>query len=156
MRWSFLLSVAVLALGLTPFASADELLRLRLRDGSGPVEVRLIAWDFRNQRLTVELADGSRRELGPADLHDSDRRAVDKLLNRQLSGRDPGNPPAPPNAADPAYLTGSDTTRDVELHGVHWLADRDEALRLALGKEAADDDRPVLWFRVLGNLSGFM
>ncbi len=152
------LAIVAAAILLSSALRADEPVRLRLKDGTGPIEARLIAWDFQTWQLTVELADGTRRELVPADLHDSDRKSITKLMQRQLAGRDQPSGPAPDPAGtgnSPAF-TGPGTTRDLNLHGTHWLADRETALQFARGSGSATDDRPVLWFRVLGNLSGFM
>jgi hypothetical protein len=152
------LVIAALTMSLSAATGADEPIRLRLRDGTGPVEVQFVAWDFQTQRLMVQLADGSRRELAPTDLQDSDRRAVTKLLQRQIAGRDQpaDSQPEATSSGSLTPFTGPGTTRDLNLHGTHWLADRDAALQLARGDESPADDRPVLWFRVLGNLSGFM
>ncbi len=45
----------------------------------------------------------------------------------------------------------------VELYGVNWVRDFDDASTLAGGStKSTDDDKPIIWFRVLGDLEGFM
>mgnify|MGYP005842042787 CR=1 FL=1 len=44
----------------------------------------------------------------------------------------------------------------VQLHGIKWQPKTEEALTLAAGRPGPTDDRPVMWFRVLGQLDDGM
>ena len=46
---------------------------------------------------------------------------------------------------------------DTELgYGIQWTPGMENALASAAGSVSSDDDRPVMWFRVLGDLKGYM
>ena len=43
-----------------------------------------------------------------------------------------------------------------KLFGIEWTPRIENALLAAKGNESPEDDRPVMWFRVLGQLDGDM
>ena len=42
------------------------------------------------------------------------------------------------------------------IAGVDWIQTREDASRAAFGGESVKDDKPIMCFRALGDLSGFM
>lgn len=153
MRIHHLLGLALLALLPREAACCQELEQFRLRNEPLPLSARVLSWDFQRSTLTLELADGSTRVVPAADLHLSDRRIVERTLKRQLlDGRNAGDARAVPAASDPGRLP-PDTTR---IGGVPWIAGPGEALKTAAGRDGIEDDKPLVWFRVLGDLNGFL
>lgn len=56
-----------------------------------------------------------------------------------------------------ARLRSSESAGEsVRLHGINWQPKAEEALTLAAGRPGPLDDRPVMWFRVLGQLDDGM
>ncbi len=42
------------------------------------------------------------------------------------------------------------------VSGIDWIQTREGASRAALGRESVNDDKPIMCFRALGDLNGFM
>lgn len=104
-------------------------------DNTGTFSVRasLVDVDSEAQSLRLRLESGEVVELPMRRLSEKDREYLATVTQEE--------PPA-------------GTTREVS--GIHWFTDLADARRAAAGKAAPQDDKPIMCFRVLGNLSGFM
>lgn len=144
-----------------PLGSAAQLTgEFRLTGDGKPIEAELVGWDFATGMLTLQLSDGATRRIPASDLHAADTRLLERLFRKQMvtirKGEfSPGTGGVIENGAplSTAPLT-SDATRRVA--GVQWKTDATDAFAQAQGRDGVADDKPVVWFRVLGDLTGFM
>ena len=61
-----------------------------------------------------------------------------------------------PDSADSKRGGRQRLAKTQQLYGIRWQPKLEDALASATGGPTAGDDRPVMWFRVLGDLQGFM
>jgi|GEM_PF-4664434 len=134
-------------------AGAQELEQFRLKSGEDPIQAKPLSWDFQTGSLMLELADGTSREVPASELHSADMRLVEKIMTKQMLAGRRGEPVS----GVTSKTLGSDRSASVDrIHGVRWLADENVARKIASGGEGPNDDRPLVWFRVLGDMTGFM
>ena len=135
-----LLSGAALCLSV-PFSEADEspdsLVRVwKSGDGEYSVQASLIAFNQSTKRVTLQKEDASVVVVPLAQLSTADQSYITEKSPK----------PARKEATD-----GS-----IKLYGIGWQSKIEDALTLAAGETTPSDDRPVMWFRVLGELDGGM
>lgn len=61
--------------------------------------------------------------------------------------------------ADHAWLKRNDhlqQPQSAEIAGIQWLENLKDAQRMAAGSDQSTDDKPIMCFRALGDLAGFM
>ncbi len=156
MRCFKLVCLSLTGVLLAAVAAGQELEKFRLKSGGDPVEARPVSWDFQNGQLTLMKADGTVMEVAAADLHASDMRLVERILKKQfLAGRKGQSitPDADPAGNSVDNRSGGDVGR---LHGVRWFDNESDAQKVASGSDGSQDERPLVWFRVLGDMTGFM
>lgn len=103
--------------------------------GTFSVEAKLKAVNRRAQQVSLQLSSGQTVVLPIRRLSDQDR---DYLASLDKSSNE--NSPV----------------RTTKVAGIPWVNDLDDAKRLAAGSPSREDDKPILCFRVLGDLTGFM
>lgn len=121
------------------------------RDGTAQVRATLVQFDRDSGLVRLRDAQGQQRDLSLQQLSLRDQR----FLKRQLES-------AP--AADPEELDASQPTRSAQpapgqkrrLYGIDWQPSLEEGLEVARSLEDGSSSRPVMWFRVLGELDGLM
>jgi hypothetical protein len=130
------------------------------RSSTGRYAVAARLLDCREGKVQLRKADGKHIWVSMADLSDADQRYV--RSQRQLLSQRPPNPfavgtaaPEPPVAdSAPKGIRRQDQSaerpRAEVMYGVQWY-DMEDASQLA-----SADDKPMMWFRVLGDLDGFM
>jgi hypothetical protein len=127
------------------------------RDKSQSIEARFQSYDPKSRKLTLQLSNGDPLTVDLMQLSPFDRRHVVKLNRGQFdSTRDSEieNEDSQPN---PVRLARSgNSIKEHQAFGIRWTPGIEAALQQAAGEESVQDDRPVMWLRVLGDLSGFM
>ena len=101
--------------------------------GTYSVEARLLPNQSDGQQVTLQLSDGKTVSLPLRRLSRKDREFIASVVK---------------------YEEDKPATKLV--NGIEWLSDLNVARKVAAGGPSADDDRPILCFRTLGELSGFM
>jgi hypothetical protein len=149
-RYSVLLWLAGLLAGTTTYG--QELDKFRLNSGGDPLEARLVAWDFQTGTLTLEQADGSSMKIPATDLHASDMRLVERILKKQFLVAKKGESISSGSKPAKTEMSG----KVDRIHGVKWFDNESDARLVARGGDGNQDDRPMIWFRVLGAMTGFM
>lgn len=158
------------------FASSQETEKIEFSernwtDSSGQHSVRGILFSCENGIVTLKKADGKFVEIDRKQLSASDQRYVANHLRRaRAAERDAilkakqGSTAAKKSNVDSGAAT--DAHRDTEkrtevikglpqpkkMFGVNWYKTAQEASQVA----NANDDKPIVWFRVLGDLAGHM
>lgn len=106
--------------------------------GTFRVDATLVSIDVRRQVVKLELRGGEAIEVEFRRLSERDRQRVETVHNQYKKTM-----VAPPGTID-------------RLYGIDWYANLPDALLAAAGDESPEDDKPVMCFRALGDLTGFM
>ncbi len=136
------------------------------RQGQLVGEAVFVGYDYDSQLVQLRAGDDQLIEISVKRLAPKDRRYLLKVL-REINPQ-----PLPPRrtakrktsklqSGGSADVVDHGTSpgraaRGKMLYGIRWQASVDQALLAGRGSETSDDDRPVMWFRVLGDLEGFM
>ncbi len=138
----------VLSLGLavlTTYSRADEPLR-RWTDKSGKyeVEAKLVSISSDGNTVSIELRDRQSVDVPIERLSSDDRRYL--LRHKRLQSK---------RLAADRRRQQLQQGRTVELYGINWHQTLESAL--AAGQPTkVGTDKPIMCFRVLGDLAGFM
>lgn len=119
-------------------------------DDSGTFQVRatLVEISESGDSVKLRLQDGKFTTVPFERLSESDRRYVETRSKQNLtSGRKP---------ASVKSVANSNKVSETRLFGIDWHASVEQARKSARGTESPRDDKPVMCFRVLGELDGFM
>ena len=142
----------------------------RSADRSESVEATLVDYAPDDRVVTLESTDGRTLTIPLKFLSSSDRRYVRAWRKRQASASstapsvesdEPSDQEVPAAAEDKAddkavARIRRSKARLTNLYGIRWAPDMTAALEIAQGGDGTRDDRPVMWFRVLGDLQGPM
>ncbi len=128
-----LLAVMTLTSCQVVMAGEDSTLR-RWTDNTGRFSATavLVSVDPIGRQITLQLSDGRSVTLPLRRLSEADRAFVS-----HGAADDPVDEP-------------------LRIAGLDWYDDPDDARKLARGGAGPADDKPILCFRVLGDLEGFM
>lgn len=161
-------------------ATAQEAVRDSLRtwqDASKQysVEAKLIDYDRPTRTVTLEKEDGSQISLPLEKLCQVDRQLIlgpyirkaraerkakqkEKLANISEDESEIASGQVSNQASQRSERSSrAEDGNPFELYGINWIRGVDNASRIATaGTEKTSDDRPIMLFRVLGDLEGFM
>ncbi len=155
---SLLLCVSMVVPGAV--ACGQELEQFRLKTGEEPIQAKPLSWDFQAGVLKVELANGTTRDVATNELHPADIRLVERLLSKQLLAGRKGESITGSDFRKPGSVANIGTSaangQADRVHGVRWFDNESQARKIATGKDGSQDDKPLVWFRVLGDMTGFM
>ncbi len=159
-RLSWIVAIGMLLAAPAATSAWQEQANLRtwnLPDTGKSLEAELVSYDAESGEVTLRGEDGGLIQMQATELHISDRR----YLNRQMARKDrPQRRRA--SSSDPidrALAGGGNNTADPSvqhLYGIDWHRTPQSAQAAATGSQRDADDKPIIWFRVLGDLSGFM
>ena len=155
MRTPSFLPVFMLAIliGATTFAQDDDRKVRRWTDLQSGQSVRAFLAEVDNGIVTLQTRDGRTFEIDHNRLSNSDRR----YIRNQLDDRELAAALQPETAAGDrvqfARPTGNsrDNSSEPGYKSIDWTP-----MEEALASSDNEDDKPVFWFRVLGDLDGFM
>lgn len=123
----------------------------------------LVARNMVTKRIKLERADQSTIEVELDKLRDSDRNYVarqtaklKRLEQRPKTKVDDTASDKNPFTETDSQKRLADSTKPQRSSGIDWHTDPIQAARVARGSEPTSDDRPIIWFRVLGDLEGYM
>ncbi len=165
----FVISIAV-SLSSTIHAE-DDYLKLKMKNRGQALEAKVVRYDFNS--LSFDLVDRSGTELTIeiSEFADSDKRILVRALEKQLFSKAASKKAAEKKSDKEASTNDSLENQDVNpgrnksktaspkaltASGVRWHEKFDDAASEATEKSPTGGERPVLWFRVLGDLKGFM
>ncbi len=153
-------------------AVADDYWKFKQIQGQ-PLEARVGRYDVDQQLLTLVTRTGEEVQVAVGELDTPDKRLLARALERSLfhkpkaaaaPPRDNGPQEDPPGVAEPAAVAGP--ARPVVWHKNFQQAAAEARKTPALETDAAeppnanavaaDPQRPIVWFRVLGDLRGLM
>ena len=113
----------------------------RWNDNTGTFNVRAVLVNVDDQAVALRLPDGDTITVPVRRLSIGDQQYVNSWSDR-----------AKPESVTPESVK----PESVKLAGVNWFADLDDAKQAARGSQGTSDDKPIMCFRVLGELGGFM
>lgn len=139
----------------------DQMRHWSSRNGDETVEARFQSFNPKSKTISIQLRDGRTLQVGLKQLSRADRRYVsnrhrdrtDKFDNLPAAGA------ANENRIDDKGRKGGKyrkSSKPVRAFGINWIPGIQSALQHAFAGESSQDDRPVMWMRVLGDLEGFM
>lgn len=118
-----------------------------------PLEARVVRYDLDDQIVTLTNRDGQEIQIEVAELNPVDKRTVVKAVERQLFQK-------LKEKANDNRAAGNEAEAEVPKNNnrepVAWNSNLKQATAKAMGTESTEDDRPIVWFRVLGDLRGLM
>lgn len=122
-------------------ADAADLKKQPLREwvdntGTHRIKARLLKADQKSQSVQLRLDSGKEVTFAVRRLSVADRR----YLNSQVTSPE----------------SSSQTTAPRNIAGIKWIDTLSQASRIALAGKSPKDDKPIMCFRALGDLSGFM
>lgn len=132
---------AALFLFLITTANAADSKKERLREwsdntGTFRVSATLVDFDSDDKTVRLRLDSGKTVDLPVRRLSTADQNYV---ISQAA-------PPAGANKRLPSKRIG----------GIDWIPTREDASHAAFGGKSVKDDKPIMCFRALGDLSGFM
>jgi hypothetical protein len=141
----------VLMLTTSGVAARPEPIR-QWTDDTGTFQVKATLAEISESGETVKLRleDGKFATVPLDRLSESDRRYVTSRSRRKNSAS------ATPASDQPSAISKHKTAPTTRLFGIDWHPSVDQAREAARGTSSPSDDRPVMCFRVLGDLNGFM
>lgn len=132
---------AALILNLIGTVSAGDTVKAAPREwsdntGTFQINAKLVDFDPDSRIVRLKLNTGKTVSLPMRRLSDADQ----KYLKSQAT-----------HSAKAKKLP-----RVKKIAGIDWIQTREDASRAALGRSSADDDKPIMCFRALGDLNGYM
>ena len=184
MKKLFFAFIALLFLGGTvsqTYSQENQSRVWKSRDGKHRLEARMLSYDTDAKKVRLESDSGETFEIDLSKLSSADRRYVTKSQSEKSgeapnpfqktgdaknhSGNsnlnsDPDSDAKPKRGSDKPnsrrVRRNSKRVQRTPLYGLEWT-DMASAGELASGNPNTHrDDRPIMWFRVLGQLDGFM
>lgn len=126
------------------------------RDNRQSVEASFQSYDPEAKQVTLQLQNGESLVVDLNELGRSDQRYVKSARNRLGTVDDAQSKGVIKKEVTPARPKHRDSSKVTTAYGIHWTPGIENALSNATGSESSEDDRPVMWLRVLGDLNGFM
>ena len=154
-----LMAVLATALSASPLTAEEPYRLWTSEDGNYQVMAKLTDYDKKIDLLTLTKQDGDSLLVAIDKISASDQRYL-RSFQSSRSQRVLADP-LPQNEATPTKKTKQRNKKAKQpnfktLYGIDWIPDMKTALSHATGKPTTNDDRPVMWFRVLGDLKGLM
>ena len=147
-------------------------------DDTSTFEATFLKYNPDTTKLTLRLADRTEVELPKSDLSTRDQQFLRRhmLKLKRIAKREAfakGKRFAKGNSSEPSSnKSASDHSRNDrpkasndaparnastrQLYGINWHSTPEGAKEAATGKSGKKDDRPIIWFRVLGDLADGM
>ena len=142
------------AISCGPLAAQENGLRQwTSRDGTETAFARLSEYDSATRVVTLVDQSGALRDVKLERLALADQRFVQRFERNQdqPDGRIGDSMVRKTSNSRPANRKRP----TVDLYGIQWQRDFETAMATADGR-AESDRQPIMWFRVLGDLDGFM
>ena len=161
MDFRFLTAVALVAvLSTANPVAADGFRTWKSQNQKHAVQAKFDDYDANSKQVTLINRDGKTITVKLDQLSSSDQKHVVRRHKRLVAEK---------NAADnPFKVVGNETTKKtphsarketpiIARWGIEWTPGLENAQTVALGnRRNTKDDRPIMWFRVLGNLEEHM
>ena len=142
----------------------EETRQWKSADGKYSMEGQLIDFVRKSKTVTIEKTDGKQIEIDFGKLSKEDQRYVNRFqFARTQKAKENELPKLKKSNTkhnerrNRQRSRAQSPTKSLAMYGVNWVPNMEQALSAAAGKsENTADDRPVMWFRVLGDLAGYM
>ena len=125
-------------------------------DDSGEHQIEAALVDYVRGKVRLSKRDGVEVTIAYRRLSEIDRQYVREVISQRKEADAPTVSPFKPSTLPPATVGDMAVERSVpseqkpkELYGIQWVNSLDKAVE-------AKGSKPIVWFRVLGDLEGFM
>lgn len=177
MKWVIVVTLACFALPADVFAQQYEFTDTNQREwtdrrGENGFTARLVSYNRKSGEVVLQRADESTLEAPLMDFSISDRRYLTRQTNKakraakrvELANREAKKKLTSEKGSTEllslntgASSTVRELTDDVRrLYDIDWYQVPENATYAARGAAGFQDDKPIMWFRVLGDLAGYM
>ena len=160
---AFRISLVMLILNGLSFEgfTQDQVRQWSSREGNETVEASFQSYDPKTRQVSLQLPAGDLLVVHLKQLSRPDQRYVTKVAKKGLHDLSSDSNDAAEVSKAKVRVNrqknGRKTSADTRTaFGIDWTPDIQTALKRAAGRETPEDDRPVMWLRVLGDLGGFM
>ncbi len=154
---TIVLNLILAALVSTESIAQEQMRQWTSRDKSETVDATFQSYDPKTKLVVLQLQNGETLQLSLKQLSRGDQRYVTKVKRDRPEKFTPVEEErAEPTAKKRNRSNRSKSSKVVKAFGINWTPGMEAALKNATGKESPEDDRPVMWLRVLGDLNGFM
>lgn len=138
-----LFAMQLVSFGASPFETASR----TWIDSTGSFKIEATFVSFERGRVTLRPKSGKEIAVPFGRLSSDDQNYVQKLT-RRTSLNEGGERKSIPSRPTRAKI---DSKPD-EMYGIKWQDSVDDAVKIA----SMTNDKPIMWFRVLGDLNGLM
>jgi len=157
MKWIIAVMIVIFVLpgyGLAQKIDYAETKSREWTDSSGQngVAAKLVSFDKTTRQVVLQCDDATTIEVPVTDLSISDRRYISRQTSKfERESKHAGHKNRTATGRSEAQAEGVQ-----RLYGIDWHQQLESARRVAVGNEGVADNKPIIWFRVLGDLSGYM
>ena len=154
-------------LAICPLASAEDgagqTFDLKTRvwtDTSGEYRLNAALVAYQDRELTLRKEDGSEIQISVDKLSRADRQFVANRLREARQNREPqprageGSEPKSDVTENNKPIVVDKSIHARQMYGIDWYDTKDSLI--VASADNPKDEKPIMWFRVLGDLSGFM
>ena len=120
-------------------------------DKSGAHSLEAVLVGYQDGTVRLRKQDGSQISVGLDQLSTADQGFVRRERRRSMASRHRQRSVARP-VANPSPVANPNRAASRRMVGIDWCDSSEAAISVA----QATNDKPVMWFRVLGDLDGFM
>ena len=123
------------------------------------VKAKFENYDTDSKQVTLIDRDENTITVQLDQLSSSDQKYVLRRYKRLVAEKNAANPfKLTKNKPEKEQArTDQDEVPTIARWGIEWTPSMEASQRVALGsRRRSNDDRPIMWFRVLGNLEGYM
>lgn len=129
------------------------------KTGQNTLAARFVSFDKESEQVVLLKPGDVSETFVLSDFSRADQRIIRKLAAQAIRAEKQDRKR---DAIDEALAGKTNPSsagakgNQLRLCGINWHLSPDSASRDAAGSERPVDDRPIAWFRVLGDLDGFM
>ncbi len=132
------------------------------RDGKHSITAAFSGYDKKAKTVTLRYDNGQTVDIKLRDLSRADQRFVKRMNSpKKQDGLSAefvfDEEPATKSKKRKRKTSRSGQRNDfLRRYGINWTPGMESAIASAKGSDSASDERPIMWFRVLGDLNGYM
>ena len=122
-------------------------------DGQQQIEAEFVRYDPKSKEVELKTHADETIVVQLQNFSRADQRFVTHVARKGIKQLKNANSNRPSLST---RSNKSNHNHGANLFGIHWTKDISSAKKLAKGSNSPNEDKPIFWFRVLGQLDGFM
>lgn len=136
--------------------SQDQLRRWSSRNGDEAVEASFRSFDPKTKSVSLQLENGESLQVSLKHLSRADQRYISNIYRNKAQSPLATADENPASVKHRSKVKRYQSAKAMKAFGIDWTPGIQSALQIATAGESDQDDQPVMWLRVLGDLKGFM